>query len=150
MIGEPSSPRVLDCGQIRLGSKRPMSCRLALLHRELRSLVDRLEPSAAAVETPFHGTSAKAALQLAQARGVILAVLGEQELAVAEYTPAAVKLSVTGDGRADKAQVSAMVVRLLGASVAGRRFDVHDALAVALCHLSTARFQAAVARARER
>ena len=120
--------------------------RLARLQNELREVVERLEPTSAAVEAPFHGVSARSALQLAHARGVILAVLGNAGLSVTEYAPAAIKKSVTGDGRAEKARISAMVIQLLGQGVERERHDVHDALAVALCHLSTAAFQEAVRR----
>lgn len=120
--------------------------RLARLQNELREVVERLEPTSAAVEAPFHGVSARSALQLAHARGVILAVLGNAGLSVTEYAPAAIKKSVTGDGRAEKARISAMVIQLLGQRVERERHDVHDALAVALCHLSTAAFQEAVRR----
>jgi len=119
---------------------------MARLHEALREVVARVRPTAAAVESPFHGASARSALQLAHARGVILAVLGGAGLSVTEYAPAAVKKSMTGDGRADKARISAMVVQLLGRRVESERHDVHDALAVALCHLSSAAFQRAVER----
>lgn len=148
LAGTSARPRMLACGTIRLGSKRPMADRLACLQRELGEVVSGLQPTAAAVETPFHGASARSALQLAQARGVVLAVLGRAGVPVAEYAPAAVKKSLTGDGRADKARVGAMVVHLLGAETQGRRHDVHDALAIALCHLGAATLARAVERAR--
>jgi crossover junction endodeoxyribonuclease RuvC len=119
---------------------------MARLHEALRDVVARVRPTVAAVESPFHGASARSALQLAHARGVILAVLGGAGLGVTEYAPAAVKKSMTGDGRADKARISAMVIQLLGRRVERERHDVHDALAVALCHLSAAAFSRAVER----
>jgi len=146
VTGNPASPVVVDCGLIRLQSFPSFPQRLARLQNELREVVERIEPTAAAVEAPFHGASARSALQLAHARGVILAVLGDAGLDVTEYAPAAIKKSVTGDGRAEKARISAMVVQLLGQQVASERHDVHDALAVALCHLSTAAFMNAVQR----
>lgn len=146
LTGNPASPVVVDCGLIRLQALPSLPERLARLQNELREVVERMEPTSAAVEAPFHGASARSALQLAHARGVILAVLGDAGLSVTEYAPAAIKKSVTGDGRAEKARISAMVVQLLGQRVQGERHDVHDALAVALCHLSTAAFQEAVRR----
>ena len=135
--GTPSRPRVLDSGVIPLKSSLPFSQRLATLHRTFEELLRGLRPETAAVEAPFHGASARAALQLAHARGVILAALGNAGVEVAEYSPATVKKAVTGNGRADKAQVDHMVGRLLlGAPGGERPHDLSDALAVALCHLA--------------
>lgn len=150
LAGTPTDPRIVDCGQVVLGAKDPLPVRLARLQVEFQALIARLEPTEAAVETPFHGASARSSLQLAHARGAILAVLGRIGLPVSEYTPASVKKSVTGNGRAGKEQVSVMVARLLGVETTDRSHDVNDALAVALCHLSTANYLAAVGRAPER
>jgi crossover junction endodeoxyribonuclease RuvC len=144
LTGSPANPEVVECGLVRLEPLPTLPERLACLQNALREVVERLQPTAAAVEAPFHGASARSALQLAHARGAILAVLGDAGLSVAEYAPAAIKKAVTGDGRAEKSRISAMVVQLLGAGVQGERHDVHDALAVALCHLSTATFMKAV------
>lgn len=76
----------------------------------------------------------------------MLAVLARSGLEVEEYTPASVKKSVTGSGRADKHQVAVIIDQLVGLAPDPRNHDVSDALAVALCHLSTASFGAAVAR----
>jgi crossover junction endodeoxyribonuclease RuvC len=124
-----------------------MARRLALLHDRFSELVERLRPSVAAVEAPFHGPSARSALQLAHARGVMLAVLAGAGVEIAEYTPTAVKKAVTGNGRAGKEQVREMVCRLLRQQEGWRSHDISDALAVALCHLTTSSFQSAVDRA---
>jgi crossover junction endodeoxyribonuclease RuvC len=144
----PGRASLLDCGIIRTASRgaADLASRLARLRGELEDLVARLSPSCAAVETPFHGVNPRSALQLAHARGVILAALAAAGLEVAEYTPAAVKKSVTGNGRAPKEQVRRMVRCLLSARSLAR-VDASDALAVALCHATTARHRAAVARA---
>jgi crossover junction endodeoxyribonuclease RuvC len=148
--GSPANPTLLDCGIVRLDSGLSLARRLARLHEEFTGLVDRVKPSIAAVEAPFHGPSARSALQLAHARGVILAVLASAAVEVAEYTPTGVKKAVTGNGRADKRQVREMVHRLLQRRDRWPSHDISDALAVALCHLTTSRFQAAVDRARKR
>jgi crossover junction endodeoxyribonuclease RuvC len=98
------------------------------------------------VESPFHGPNARAALQLAHARGVVLACLGQAGIQVAEYSPATIKKAITGTGKADKEQVQAMVRRLLG-NPADESRDVSDALAVAYCHLASSGFAAASRRA---
>ena len=98
----------------------------------------------AAVEAPFHGVSARAALQLAHARGVILAALAGERVPVIEYSPAVIKKTVTGSGRADKVQVQTMVRHALGDQLARLSSDLADALAAALCHMAHARFEAAI------
>ena len=112
-----------------------MERRLARLHEALTSIVATSSPSHAAVEAPFHGVSARSALQLAHARGVVLAVLGAACVPVSEYAPATIKKAVTGSGRAEKPQVAAMVCRMLRVADPAMREDVSDATAAALCHL---------------
>jgi crossover junction endodeoxyribonuclease RuvC len=143
--GSPTRARLLGCDVIRLGSPgQGFGARLGRLHDEFSLLVDRLHPTCAAVESPFHGPNARSVLQLAHARGVILAVLAGAGVEVAEYTPAAVKKSVTGNGRASKAQVRAMVGRLLDPLPREGPTDLSDALAVALCHVACSGVFAAV------
>jgi crossover junction endodeoxyribonuclease RuvC len=144
--GTPSRPLLLDGGVIRLGSEASFARRLARLQSALSAVVEKARPTVAAVESPFHGSSARSALLLAHARGVILAVLAAAEIEVVEYAPAAVKKAVTGDGRADKEQVATMVCRTLGKEAENLPHDHSDALAVALCHLVESRFRAAVRR----
>jgi crossover junction endodeoxyribonuclease RuvC len=148
LSGDASRPRLVDCGALRLtGGDNAFPARLARLHDELQRIVERHAPTCAAVETPFHGLNARSALQLAHARGVILAVLAGAGIPVAEYTPATVKKAVTGSGRADKAQVQAMTGRLLSAREPIGSADVADALAVALCHLCSDATRSAIERA---
>ncbi len=144
--GAPARPVLLDCGEITLADGEPLPARLHRLRVEFEALLARLGPGAAAVEAPFHGANARAALQLAHARGVVLALLGGAGIPVAEYAPATIKKSVTGNGRAEKAQVQAMVGRLLGLRTSAREADRADALAVALCHAAAANLAAALAR----
>ena len=146
--GTPNRPRWLDAGIVRLGrSSDAAPLRLWRLWRELSTLIERLRPDSAAVESPYHGSNARSALQLAQARGVALAALAGAGVEVVEYTPATVKKTVTGNGRAAKEQVRAMVARLLGRASLPGTDDLSDALAVALCHASIRRHRACVDRA---
>ena len=90
-------------------------------------------PGSAAVEETFVNTNPQSTLKLGQARGVVLLVAARAGLEVAEYATRFVKKAIVGTGAADKAQVRAMVERLLpGCRVAGE--DAADALAVAICH----------------
>jgi crossover junction endodeoxyribonuclease RuvC len=83
---------------------------------------------------------------LAHARGAILAALGSSGLPVAEYSPATIKLAVTGNGRAEKAQVEAMVYRLVAPGKTSVGSDAADALAAALCHVFSSGLAAALER----
>ena len=147
LSGTANRPRLIDCGTVDLPSRASFPERLHLLQCSFQTLVRRLEPTHAAVEAPYHGVSARSALQLAHARGVILATLASVRIDVAEYAPAAVKKAVTGNGRAGKDQVAGMVERLLTLPAdVPRSPDLCDALAVALCDLAQRSFARAVER----
>jgi len=145
VCGDPGRPELVDCGVIRLPGDS-FAGRLAVLKTDFETLVERLEPSSAAVESAFHGSHPRAALQLAHSRGVILATLAAAGIDVAEYTPATVKKSVTGNGRASKEQVRSMVFRLLRAPSRRSPSDLSDALAVALCHAASQAFHSRIPR----
>ena len=139
MAGTPHEPQLVACGQIDLSRQDPFERRLSAIHSRLSEIVERHRPSEAAVEAPFHGASARSALQLAHARGVVLAVLGAAGVPVTEYAPATIKKAVTGNGRAEKVQVQAMVGRLIvGSGPVPSGADIADAIAAALCHLTAA------------
>jgi len=144
--GTSGKPRLLDAGTIRLGTKETLDRRLWRLQQDLEALVRRIRPTAAAVESPYFGANARSALQLAHARGVILAVLAGSGTEVVEYTPATVKKAVTGNGHAPKEQVRSMVERLLGSCAGDAPDDLSDALAVALCHAASRRYHEIAAR----
>ncbi len=119
---------------------QPLPHRLAFFSAELRDLLVREEPDAAALETPFQGLNPRSLIVLAQTRGALLAVLAEGRRPIREYTPAEVKAAVSGYGRADKAQVAAMVRRILALGSRRLSADAADALAVAICCAQTTRY----------
>jgi crossover junction endodeoxyribonuclease RuvC len=107
--------------------------RLADLAGQLETLLAEHKPEAAAVEEVFVNKNAQSTLKLGQARGVALMIAARSGITVGEYAPTLVKKAVVGTGGAEKAQVHAMVRRLLpGATIAGP--DAADALAVAITH----------------
>jgi crossover junction endodeoxyribonuclease RuvC len=112
----------------------PMPERLGIILDRVIDLIERIGPSEVAVEQVFSGASARSALLLGQARGVVLAAAARAGLPVFEYAPAQVKVALTGNGRADKSQMMRMARALFGveASVS----DEADAVAVAVCHLA--------------
>ena len=139
---------MIACGEIRLAEASELAARLAILHEGITRVIAQHEPSEAAVEAPFHGVSARSALLLAHARGVILASLGTSNVPVHEYSPATIKKAVTGSGRADKLQVESMVSRLVPGDGPRGRPDVADAVAAALCHLFAVGMADALRRAK--
>ena len=128
-------------GQIKTDASAPLPRRLAALADQLEALIADHAPTAAAVEEVFVNKNPQSTLKLGQARGVVLMCAARAGIDVGEYSPTLVKIAVVGTGGADKAQVHAMVSRLLpGAKITGP--DAADALAVAITHahhLATAR-----------
>lgn len=121
------------------------STRLARLHREVVGLLAQFCPQHLSLEQGFSSLNVQAALRLGEARGVVLAAAGSLGVPVTEYAPATIKLAVTGDGRASKAQMQAMVQRLLGLTETPPE-DAADALGAALCHLHAAAFARKIPR----
>ena len=120
-------------GQIRTDAGMPLPQRLAALGDQLEALIRDHAPAAAAVEDVFVNKNPQSTLKLGQARGVVLMCAARAGIDVGEYAPTLVKKAVVGTGGADKAQVHAMVSRLLpGVKIAGA--DAADALAVAITH----------------
>lgn len=120
-------------GQLKTDSKAPLPQRLAHLDAMLAALVADHAPDGAAVEEVFVNSNPQSTLKLAHARGVAIAAVARAGLDVGEYAPRLVKKAVVGTGTAEKAQVHAMIARLLpGTKIAGA--DAADALAVAICH----------------
>ncbi len=120
-------------GQLKTDPKEPLPRRLIDLASQLEALVADHAPDCAAVEEVFVNKNPQSTLKLGQARGVILMIAARGGLEVGEYAARLVKKAVVGVGNADKAQVHAMILRLLpGAKVAGP--DAADALAVAITH----------------
>jgi crossover junction endodeoxyribonuclease RuvC len=120
-------------GQIKTDSLMPLAQRLARLAEQLEVILADQKPDSAAVEEVFVNQNPQSTLKLGQARGVVLMCVARAGIAVGEYSPRLVKKAVVGTGGAEKAQIHAMIARLLpGAKIAGP--DAADALAVAITH----------------
>jgi crossover junction endodeoxyribonuclease RuvC len=120
-------------GQLKTDSAAPLPSRLAHLAGQLEVLIAEHHPETAAVEEVFVNKNPQSTLKLGQARGVVIMVAARAGIEVGEYAARLVKKAVVGVGNAEKAQVHAMVARLLpGAKIAGP--DAADALAVAITH----------------
>ena len=108
--------------------------RLKKIYDEMAMLIDKHKPDAMAIEELFFNSNQKTAINVAQARGVILIAAANKGVPVREYTPLQVKQSVTGYGRADKKQIQEMVKLILHLNVIPKPDDAADALALAICH----------------
>jgi crossover junction endodeoxyribonuclease RuvC len=142
--------RCVECGILTAPEDRAMEERLGEIARGLREVIDELRPTVVAVEDVFTHQNPRSALALAQARGMVLAVVGLAGLRVASYPPALVKKAITGSGAAGKDQIARMVRALIGLRTLPRA-DATDALAVAITHRraiqpSAARLVSAVRR----
>ena len=132
--------RTLIYDAIQTPAHTPLPQRLALLYGQLSMVVERYRPDVMAVERLFFGRNVTTALTVGQARGVVLLCAAQHDVPVVEYKPAEIKQALVGYGRARKEQVQFMVQSVLHLDEIPRPDDVADALAVALCHLFSARF----------
>jgi crossover junction endodeoxyribonuclease RuvC len=121
--------------------------RLAAIAEVLEAWLVTYEPDAVALEQVFSQRNVRTVMGTAQVSGVVLATAARRSIPIALHTPSEVKAAVTGNGRADKPQVAAMVTRLLKLTVVPRPADAADALALAICHIWRAPAQARLAAA---
>ena len=132
---------VVDFGVILTPAELPMPERLLELFRQLSEILLLHRPDSAAVEKLFFQRNVRTALSVGQGRGVALLALAQAGMPVSEYTPLEVKQAVVGYGGADKNQVQQMVRALLGLPEIPRPDDAADALAVAICHVHSAKIK---------
>ena len=130
--------RLIEAKAITTEANTPFEQRLREIHAGVAGLIAAHRPAAMAIEKLFFNTNAKTAIDVAQARGVILLAAAQAGVPVYEYTPLQVKQSVVGYGRAEKRQVQDMVKLLLRLSACPKPDDVADALAIAICHAHSA------------
>lgn len=131
---EGSRRIALHYGPIRIPQRLRLSEALARLDAEINLLLDRWQPTEAALEGVFYAKNVRTAMILCHARGVVLSACARRGIPAYEYSPAEIKRAVTGTGAAEKAQVQAMVARLLALPPPIQN-DAADALAIALGHL---------------
>jgi len=133
--GAPAMGRLIECGVFTFSAKSPLQSRLHQLHTHIAQLITRHQPTALALEQAFYQKNVRTTLVLGHARGVILLAAEQAGLEIAEYSPARVKKTVAGAGAAPKAQVAAMVARMLKLAHPPRPADAADGVAVALTHI---------------
>lgn len=134
--GDPGRTlRALHIGVLRTAADLPIEQRLTRVSAGLTALVEEFEPDVVAIERVFSQHNVRTAMGTAQAAAMGLLIAGQRSLPVALHTPTEVKAAVTGSGRADKAQVTTMVTRILRLSSAPTPADAADALAIAICQI---------------
>jgi len=125
-----------------------ISRRLLALEREIEQWIATHRPDVVAVERVFSQHNVRTVMGTAQAAAVAITSAARAGVPVALHTPSEVKAAVTGNGRADKAQVTTMVTRLLGLDTAPKPADTADALALAICHVWRGGMQQRIEQAR--
>jgi crossover junction endodeoxyribonuclease RuvC len=138
---------LLECGVVRTTAGAPLPERLRQIHEAVGDVMDRHGPEVVAVEDIFYGKNVRTTVLLGHARGAILLAAALRDLPVVDYPPAEVKNAIVGTGRATKDQVQFMIRKLLRLKEAPAPSDAADGVAVALCHLNSARLSGLVRRA---
>lgn len=133
-------------GTVTTEARWTLGAKLAAIHASLADLCREWQPDVVALEQNFVGRNVQSAFRIGEVRGIALLAAATAGLTIAEYPPATVKLAVTGTGRAEKEQVQRAIARELRV-VEPMVADAADALAIALCHLLSSRFSAALAAA---
>jgi crossover junction endodeoxyribonuclease RuvC len=132
-LGRPLT--ALGCDVVRTSGDLDLGARLVAVERAVDGWLDAYEPDAVAVERVFSQHNVRTVMGTAQAAGVAIAAAARRGLPIALHTPSEVKAAVTGSGRADKSQVTAMVTRVLRLPERPATPDAADALALAMCHI---------------
>lgn len=136
--------KLITSGAILTEAHTSFPSRLEKIYRELNEIINTYKPEAMAIEELFFNNNAKTAINVAQARGVILVVAKLNNVPIYEYTPLQVKQAVVGYGRADKIQVQRMVKMILHEEKLPKLDDTTDSMAMAICHAHSAKFSEAL------
>ena len=148
-VGRPLT--LVDVNVLRTSADLPVAQRLVTIEKGIDAWLDEYAPDAVAVERVFARSDVSTVMGTAQASGIAMVAAARRGLPVALHTPSEVKAAVSGSGRADKAQVGAMVTRILRLDAPPKPPDAADALALAITHIwrggAQARIDAALAAA---
>lgn len=139
-------PVLLWAETIRTSSDQPEPTRLRQIHEAVRDAISEHRPDSVGIERIAWNKNQVSAMAVARATGVVLLAAAEAGLSVQEYGPLEVKMAVTGQGNANKAQVRDALARFHGLSDVPTDPDAVDAIAIALCHLTQAKLREAATR----
>ncbi|MGN0606577.1 MAG: crossover junction endodeoxyribonuclease RuvC [Oscillospiraceae bacterium] len=123
----------IEYGAVTTEAGTPFNQRLKCIYEDINFILDRYKPDVMAMETLFFTTNQKTAINVAQARGVVVLAASLKNMPLFEYTPLQVKQAVVGYGKAKKNQVMDMTRRILGLAEIPKPDDAADALAIAIC-----------------
>ncbi len=129
--------KLVDYGVINTPKGLSVPERLELIYRGATELVEKYKPDEIAMEELFFNTNTTTAINVAEARGILLLVARQHCPRLFEYTPLQIKQAMTGYGRAEKKQIQQMVKVFLGLNAVPKPDDAADAVAVALTHIQT-------------
>lgn len=132
--------KLITSGAILTVAHTSFPLRLEKIYNDLNEIINTYKPDAMSIEELFFNNNAKTAINVAQARGVILVTAKINQVPIYEYTPLQVKQAVVGYGRADKMQVQRMVKMILHEENLPKLDDTTDSMAIAICHAHSARF----------
>lgn len=130
-VPAPNQLKVVEWMTVTTPAGLPLQDRLLEIQKDLGALLDEFKPDMVIVEKLFFATNARTAIDVAQARGVILLTVATRAIPLMEATPLQMKLGITGDGQADKSQVQRMLLQMLQLTEIPRPDDAADALALA-------------------
>ena len=139
-------PVLLSAETVHTASDQPEAVRLQQIHEAVRDAISEHRPDSMGIERIAWNKNQVSAMAVARATGVVLLAAAEAGLSVQEYGPLEVKMAVTGQGNADKAQVRDALERFHGLRDVPTDPDAVDAIAIALCHLTQAKLREAAAR----
>ncbi len=137
---EGNSYKTIAYDAVTTRAHTPLPERLELVYNGVNEIIKQYKPDVMSIEELFFNNNAKTALTVGQARGVIILAAMQNNIPVYEYTPLQVKQALTGYGRASKTQIQQMMKSMLGLSTVPKPDDVADALAIAVCHGNSMRF----------
>lgn len=126
--------QTVDYGVIYTDKEKALPLRLYEIKQKITTLIEKYHPDESSVEDLFFFRNVTTAIQVGEARGVILVALVENKIPIYEYTPFQIKQAVTGYGKAEKGQVSRTLKLLLNLKKNPTPDDAADALATAFCH----------------
>lgn len=132
-------PKAVSCGVISTPKEDALPKRLLTIENDLKRLIEKFKPDEIALEELFFNSNVTTAINVSQARGVILLTCIKQVGKLYEYTPLQIKQALTGYGRAEKKQIQEMTKTFLNLAKIPKPDDAADALAVALTHSQTNR-----------
>ncbi|MDR2666050.1 MAG: crossover junction endodeoxyribonuclease RuvC [Endomicrobium sp.] len=128
---------LVEYGCIKTTHSTPMTQRFLNINTELQSIIDKYKPNVVAIEKLFFLKTSKSIVSLGETRGVIILTISLNKIPLFEYNPKLVKIALTGYGSADKRQIQYMVKTLLKLENIPTPDDAADALAIAMCHISS-------------